>query len=112
MATRKSKAAAFTPIPAKRRATTADSVAVPDPPCEKLIREKFTLPEGEHRIIALLKERAARISHPARKGEIVRAGLKALQSMSDRSLARLLGTIPKLKRAKASKDVTKPLAGG
>ena len=103
MATRKSKAAAFTPIPAKRRAAKAGAVAVPDPPREKLIREKFTLPEGEHQVIALLKERAARISHPARKSEIVRAGLKALQSMSDRSLARLLGTIPKLKPAKSAK---------
>ena len=103
MSTRKIKAVALKPIPARPLVAPAGAVSTPPGSVGKILRGKFTIPESEYLAIDLLKERSARLSAPARKSEIVRAGLKALSAMSDRSLARVLGSVPKLKPVKTLK---------
>lgn len=110
MATRKIPAGALKPIPAKPAASP--SAPVPTIPVEKIIRRKFSIPESEYQAISLLKQRSAKLLRPAKKSEIVRAGLKALQAMSDRSLARLLGSIPELQPEKSAKSVKDKKPGG
>src|SRR3990167_2020811 len=83
------------PSPAARqRAPAAKAVVVTAPTPEKepkakkpkLVRDSFTFPKDEYVAIEALKLRAAQLSHPAKKSEILRAGLKALVNMSDTAL--------------------------
>ena len=108
MATRKIMAGALKPIPAKPVASPTASV--PIVPVEKIVRRKFSIPESEYQAISLLKQRSGKLLRPAKKSEIVRAGLKALHAMSDRSFARLLGAVPKPKEPKAVKEKTSSAA--
>ncbi len=49
----------------------------------KLVRDSFTIPKNEYVALQTLKERAIRLAKPAKKGELLRAGLLALTTMSD-----------------------------
>jgi len=88
------KSAAATPSPApaaaqpvpKARVAAAKSTATDrtgKPQKLKLVRDTFTMPKPEHGAIGVLKTRASRLGRPAKKNEILRAGLKALEALSD-----------------------------
>ena len=64
---------------------------------QKLVRDSFTIPESEVATLDALKLRAATLAHPAKKSEILRAGIAALHFMSDRDLLIALARIPSLK---------------
>jgi hypothetical protein len=68
-----------------------------EPKKVKLVRDSFTLPKVEYGVIAILKTRAARLAHPAKKSEIVRAGLKALVTMSDAEFLACVSSLPAAK---------------
>jgi hypothetical protein len=77
--------------------------ATGEPKKLKLVRDSFTLPKVEYGVIDILKTRAARLSHPAKKSEIVRAGLKALIAMSDADFLACVSALPPAKpKAKGS----------
>lgn len=86
-------AASKTAAPAKglKKPTTAEPKKV------KLVRDSFTLPKVEYGVIDILKTRAARLAHPAKKNEIVRAGLKALIGMSDAEFLACVSSLPAAK---------------
>ena len=44
----------------------------------KLVRDGFTMPEGDYALIAELKHRLHDVKHEAKKSELLRAGLQAL----------------------------------
>lgn len=71
----------------------------------KLVRDSFTIPKDEYAAIDALKLRAAALSHPAKKSELLRAGLKALANMSDSALQAALKAVPTIKtgRPKSNK---------
>jgi hypothetical protein len=100
-----------TPSPAaQKRATTAKTVAAPVPEKEpkakkpKLVRDSFTFPKDEYVAIEALKLRAAQLAHPAKKSEILRAGLKALTSMSDTALRSALQAVPAIKTGRPKSE--------
>jgi hypothetical protein len=68
--------------------------ATGEPKKLKLVRDSFTLPKVEYGVIDILKTRAARLSRPAKKSEIVRAGLKALIAMSDADFLACVSALP------------------
>lgn len=75
---------------------------VPSPVAEaekkpKVIRDSFTLPENDYNIIYTLQDRALGMRMHVTKGELLRAGLHALETMSDDDLLAILGTVEKLK---------------
>jgi hypothetical protein len=80
------------PAPAKRK--------------QKLIRDSFTIPKDEYLVLEQLKQRALRSGHAAKKSEILRAGIAALNGMSDSVLLAALSAVPSLKTGRP-KD-TKP----
>lgn len=49
----------------------------------KLVRDSFTIPKQELAVLEELKARAARLGHPAKKSEVLRAGVQALTAMAD-----------------------------
>lgn len=80
---------------------------------DKLVRDSFTMPKGEYQQIAELKLRAAALARPAKKSELLRAGIKALASMGDTALLAALYDVPALKTGRPSMQddsETKPKA--
>jgi len=79
----------------------------------KLVRDSFTIPKNEYITLSDLKLRSARLGRQAKKSEVLRAGIEALNKMSDILFSAALDAIPSLKtgRPKDSKkaDAKKPL---
>ena len=93
------------PKAATERATKKDgkdaaSAKVKKP---KLVRDSFTIPKAEYAVLDALKARAAKAGKPAKKGELLRAGLKALAGMSDAAFIVALGAVPALKTGRPAK---------
>ena len=63
----------------------------------KLVRDSFTIPKDEYAVIETLKERTARLSTPAKKSELLRAGLKLLSQLDDATLQKAKQSIPAIK---------------
>ena len=72
----------------------------------KLVRDSFTIPKNEYALLAELKQRSLGMGHPAKKSELLRAGIAALQAMPDLALLSALKAVPALKLGRP-KDVGK-----
>jgi hypothetical protein len=68
----------------------------------KLVRDSFTIPKPEYLILDNLKLRAADLKHPVKKSELLRAGIKALDAMTDAQLLLALKAVPALKTGRPS----------
>lgn len=103
------KKAASTPAPESQASPTAKDVSVivatPVKQKVKLVRDSFAMPKNEYLALSDLKLRSARLGLPAKKSEILRAGVAVLSKMSDTGFAAALDAIPSLKtgRPKDSK---------
>jgi hypothetical protein len=63
----------------------------------KLVRDSFTIPKDEYGVLTELKQRCAKLAQPSKKSELLRAGIRALAAMSDKSLLAALKAIPSIK---------------
>jgi len=70
----------------------------------KTVREDFSLPMLEYLMLETLKLRSSKLGSPVKKNVLVRAGIKALASMSDANFLAMLKTVPARKTERASKD--------
>lgn len=70
----------------------------------KLVRDSFTIPKDEYAALAELKQRSTQLQHSAKKSELLRAGIKALAGMSDRSLLAALKAVPSIKTGRPKKS--------
>ncbi|MDF2465501.1 MAG: hypothetical protein K0Q43_3736 [Ramlibacter sp.] len=70
----------------------------------KAVRDSFTIPKPEYAVLADLKQRCAKLGAPAKKSELLRAGIKALATMSDTALAAALRSVPALKTGRPAKS--------
>ncbi|MGA0570794.1 hypothetical protein ACO2Q9_08750 [Variovorax sp. VNK109] len=70
----------------------------------KLVRDSFTIPKTEYVVLQALKERAERLTRPAKKSEILRAGVAALAAMSDLAYLQALAKVPAIKTGRPGKD--------
>ena len=101
------KAPAGKRAPARAAAKTAvkpkASKAVPVPPAaeskpkHKLVRDSFTIPKAEYTVLEGLKARAADLKRPTKKSELLRAGIAALNAMTDKAFLTALSGVPSLK---------------
>ena len=103
--------------PTKKPAKTAPPSVPPKPavavavaPKGKMVRDSFTFPDAEYEQLKELKQRAIKLSRPAKKGEVLRAGLLALQAMNDRAFCRAIDAVPTIKtgRPKSRKGDAAP----
>jgi hypothetical protein len=69
----------------------------------KLVRDSFTIPKNEYLALGELKSRAEALAHPAKKSELLRAGLMALTHMTDQSFLKALGAVPAIKTGRPKK---------
>ena len=97
------------PVTAKKAGATAVKPAKPKlaPKTKakkpKLVRDSFTIPKPEYLVLDTLKARAIAIASPAKKGELLRAGIKALAAMSDSALLAALKAVPAIKTGRPVK---------
>jgi len=63
----------------------------------KLVRDSFTIPKPEYLILDELKQRAAKLTRPAKKSELLRAGIKILAALSDAAFLTALAQVPAIK---------------
>lgn len=63
----------------------------------KVIRDSFTIPGDEYELISQIKKRCMKVGVGVNKSEVLRAGLAALDAMSDRELASLFGKLARVK---------------
>jgi hypothetical protein len=103
-AVRKAKAAAAAalktaaqaaPTPAVESSATA--AASRHRPSPKLVRDSFTIPKTEYSVLEGLKVRAANLTRPVKKSELLRAGIAVLSTMSDKAFLAALKGVPSLK---------------
>ena len=100
------KKVASTPAPELPAAKDVSvTVAAPTKQKVKLVRDSFAMPKNEYHALSDLKLRSARLGLPAKKSEILRAGVAVLSKMTDSGFAAALDAIPSLKtgRPKDSK---------
>lgn len=69
----------------------------------KLIRDSFTMPETDYLRIKTLKTRILAGGLDIKKSEVLRAGLLALESMSDSRLQQVAGQVERIKTGRPSK---------
>jgi hypothetical protein len=98
------KAAAAKKPVATKPAQTAKAPKEEKPKKPKLVRDSFTIPKVEYVVLEALKVRAAKLGTPAKKSELLRAGIKLLAATTDSALASALAAVPAIKTGRPSKD--------
>lgn len=82
--------------PAAKRKAKAPAPAPEKEKKQKLVRDSFTMPKADFALIGVLKERAIGFRRPAKKTELLRAGLHVLAAQSDASLRKALDSLTPL----------------
>ena len=87
---------------AKKTAKAAKPVKekIPKP---KMERDSFTIPKAEYAQLYVLKERLAKLGAPAKKSELLRAGIMQLTALSDAALKTALSKVPTIKTGRPKK---------
>lgn len=70
----------------------------------KLVRDSFTIPKLEYTVLDELKQRAGKLANPAKKSELIRAGIKALAAMSDVAFLAAVKAVPTIKTGRPAKS--------
>jgi hypothetical protein len=87
--------------------TSSRKAAAPAKPAKlkkpKLVRDSFTIPKDEYAALAELKKRSAKLAQPAKKSELLRAGIQALTALSDKALLAALKAVPSIKTGRPQK---------
>lgn len=73
-------------------------------PKAKLVRDSFTIPKAEYTTLNELRQRSTRLAQPAKKSEILRAGIELLKSLSDQFFLDALAAVPNLKTGRPKKE--------
>jgi hypothetical protein len=102
-----------TPVAAKKTVRVASPAKAPEAPATtveakvkkpKLVRDSFTIPKNEYSNIESLKQKSALLGSPAKKSELLRAGIQLLTTLSDAQLRKALAQIPTVKTGRPNKQ--------
>jgi hypothetical protein len=69
----------------------------------KMERDSFTMPKTEYAQFHVLKERLNKLAQPAKKSELLRAGIMQLSAMTDAALKAALAKVPAIKTGRPKK---------
>ena len=104
-----SKPTASKPVAVKKVAATkaplvkAPVVKAPKVPKLKMERDSFTMPKTEYAQFAVLKDRLVKLGQPAKKSELLRAGIMQLAAMTDAALKAAMAKVPTIKTGRPNK---------
>jgi len=77
--------------------TSGGSITQESHKVESVIRDTFSMPRDDHTLIEQLRVRAAKEGRNTNKSEVIRAGLRALESISSDELITLLDRLERIK---------------
>ena len=89
--------------PGKTEKEKAVKPAKEKTPKLKMERDSFTMPKTEYAQFHVLKERLNKLGQPAKKSELLRAGIMQLTAMTDAALKAALGKVPAIKTGRPKK---------
>lgn len=99
--------------PAEKVAVKINATATQKIEKEKLVKEKtpkfkmerdsFTMPKTEYAQFTVLKERLNKLGQPAKKSELLRAGMMQLSAMTDAALTAAMSKVPAIKTGRPKK---------
>lgn len=69
----------------------------------KMERDSFTMPKIEYAQFAVLKNRLEKLGQPAKKSELLRAGIMQLSAMTDAALKAAMSKVPAIKTGRPKK---------
>lgn len=69
----------------------------------KMERDSFTMPKIEYAQFSVLKERLIKLGQPAKKSELLRAGIMQLTAMTDAALKAAMAKVPTIKTGRPNK---------
>lgn len=69
----------------------------------KLVRDSFSMPKTEYAVLQALKDRAAKAGRPARKSELLRAGIQLLAALPDAGFLAAVQAVESLKTGRPAK---------
>ena len=69
----------------------------------KLVRDSFTIPKSEYAVIDELKQRGTKLAKPAKKSELLRAGIMLLAALDDAGFKAALAKVPAIKTGRPKK---------
>ena len=99
-----SKPAVSKPVAVKKVAATKTPVVkAPKVPKLKMERDSFTMPKTEYAQFAVLKDRLVKLGQPAKKSELLRAGIMQLAAMTDAALKAAMAKVPTIKTGRPNK---------
>ncbi len=70
---------------------------------KKMERDSFTMPKEEYAQFSVLKKRLEVLGQPAKKSELLRAGIKLLTNMTDAQLKEAMLSVPVIKTGRPKK---------
>lgn len=96
------KAVSKTSAP-KAAAKKTEKVVKEKTPKLKMERDSFTMPKAEYAQLYVLKERLIKLGQPAKKSELLRAGIMQLTAMTDTALKAAMSKVPAIKTGRPKK---------
>jgi len=83
--------------PERKKVETIKPAPKPKSEKPKVIRDSFTLPEGDYKLITTIREKCLKFGFDANKGEIVRAGLRILAELKADELRKAVESVERVK---------------
>ena len=69
----------------------------------KMERDSFTMPKAEYAQFYVLKDRLVKLGAPAKKSELLRAGIMQLSAMTDTAFKAAMSKVPTIKTGRPKK---------
>ncbi|MDE2175796.1 MAG: hypothetical protein KGJ54_10990, partial [Betaproteobacteria bacterium] len=63
----------------------------------------FTIPRAEYEMLDAIKDRLVKLTRPAKKSEVLRAGIAVLAALNDAALLAALEAVPAIKTGRPKK---------
>ena len=97
------KAVVVKAVVVKAAAVKAKPAKVEKTPKLKMERDSFTMPKVEYTQFSVLKGRLIKLGQPAKKSELLRAGIMQLSAMTDAALKAAMIKVPTIKTGRPNK---------
>jgi hypothetical protein len=91
------------PVKAAKPVKPVKAPKATKPVKRKIVRDSFTMPEADFALIEQIKQRALGWKQPAKKSEVLRAALQALQALPDAKVRQLLSGLTPIKKGRPQK---------
>jgi hypothetical protein len=83
--------------PAAGRTRAAQAAPAPQPARPVLVRDSFTMPEGEYAVLASVKQACLKAGFEIKKSELLRIGVALVGRLDTATLRQVLDSLPQLK---------------